>query len=153
MMKSTILCFLTCFCTAVFGQTLSIDKIDEFTGSITRKTEYYEIGKYSHYKLSCAAARVDDTVFLELWTTADQGCAGAVDNYVIFLFDNGETYRNDKDENRVNCDDRASCFYVVSAEDFMGLTTSRIRLKMSDGFIDYDWSGTYSIASLIAAVQ
>lgn len=141
-------------CGTLFGQTLTIDKVDDFTGDVTRKTEYYEIGRSSNgKKLHCAAVRLGDIIFLDLWTNAEQGCGGAVDNYVHFLFEDGDSYRNDRDENKVSCEDYASCYYVVSMSDFAGETTTKIRFKMSDGYVDYDWSGSYSISSLIAAVQ
>lgn len=152
-MKQFLFFLLLCVANVTFSQSLTIDKVDDFTGDVTRKTEYYEIGRSSHGRLHCAAARIGDILLLELWTTADQGCGGAVDNYVHFLFEDGDSYRNDKDENKVNCDDRASCFYVITADNFAGETTKKIRFKMSNGYVDYDWSGSYSISSLIGAVQ
>jgi hypothetical protein len=152
-MKQFLFSLLMAYASVGFSQSLTIDKVDDFTGNVTRKTEYYEIGSSTAGQLYCAAARLGDIVFIELWTSAKQGCAGAVDNYVHFLFEDGDTYRNDKDENKVTCEERASCYYVVTADDFAGEPTKKIRFKMSDGYVDYDWSGSYSISSLIAAVQ
>lgn len=152
-MKQFLFFLLLGVANVTFSQSLTIDKVDDFTGDVTRKTEYYEIGRSSVGRLHCAAVRIGDILFLELWTTCDQGCGGAVDNYVHFLFEDGDSYRNDKDENKVTCEDRASCFYVVTADNFAGEKTKKIRFKMSKGYVDYDWSGSYSISSLIAAVQ
>lgn len=135
------------------GQELSVDRVDEFDGKVVKKTKYYRIGTNSAGNLYCGAARIDDIIFLDIWTYAEQGCGGADGNFVIFLFEDGTTYRNDKDEAKIDCKEKASCYYVVSPSDFEGQVTEKIRFAMSDGYIDYLWDGEFSIAELIQALQ
>lgn len=150
-MKKFFYALLTLISTTACSQSLRVDKVDDFTGEITRRTEYYTVGTNRAGKLKAAAVRIGDNIYLELFSAADQGCAGAVDNYVSFLFDDGTTYTNDMDVNKITCEDLASSYYVVSREDFTGAIT-RIRFKQSEGYIDYEVDGDYTIQSLIALV-
>lgn len=144
---------LSAMALTAFSQELIVNKVDEFDGKIVRKTKYYRVGKNSAGTLYAAAARVDDHIFLDMWTSAEQGCGGATGNYVIFLFEDGGTYRNDKDEAKIDCAEKASCYYIVDVANFEGHVTSKIRFRMSEGYIDYLWDGDYTIEELLKVLQ
>ena len=147
------------FSTAMtFGQNLTVNETDEFTGNEKRMTSYYEIGvaqvtSSMSYKLACATIRIDDAYAIDLWSSGDQGCAGAIGNYVIFLFDGGATLKLDDDLVDVECEERASSRYVIEPSEFEGKTLKRIRFAQSEGYIDYDFKGEFTMNQLIEAVK
>jgi hypothetical protein len=153
-MKQVVLFLFALVASVSHGQELSIDRKDEFTGEIVRKTEYYEIGDaINHGKLYAAAVRIGDIVFLELFTTAEQGCVGGISNYVQFLFDDGKTLKNSEDQADIDCKDKASAYYVFNKTQFVGKRVRKIRYAMTEGYVDYEWNGDFQIVDLLGAVQ
>lgn len=136
-----------------FSQELILDEIDEFTGNIVKATKHYRVGKTSTNSLYMAARRVNDSYGIEFWSTADQGCAGAIGNYVILLGANGEKLKLEKDISDVDCADNASSVYVFDVEQDGGLVISKIRFAQSDSFDDFEYVGEYTLAQILGAVQ
>jgi hypothetical protein len=134
-----------------FGQELAVDRVDDFTGSIVRKTKYYKFGHTSYGAAHVAVARVDDDVFFEVWTTSDLGCGGAVGNYVTFLYGPGISKSFNEDLLDINCDNRASSMYLISDADVEGIT--KMRVKQSEHYQDFTFDGVYSLSELYDAVH
>ena len=133
------------------SQDLKIDKVDDFTGSVVKKTKYYQIASDSYGALYVSLARVDDDNFIEFWTTSDLGCGGAVGNYIILLYKDGSRKEFREDLLDISCEDRPSSMYQITAEDIEG--ASRVRIKQSDHYQDFHFNGVYTVAELFNAVQ
>jgi hypothetical protein len=134
-----------------FSQELKIDKVDDFTGSVVKKTKYYQIASDSYGALYVSLARVDDDNFIEFWTTSDLGCGGALGNYIILLYKDGSRKEFREDLLDISCEDRASSMYQVTLDDLQGAT--RVRIKQSEHYQDFQFDGVYTVLELFNAVQ
>lgn len=153
-MKKLILTMGFAALTAIgFGQELHMDKVDEFTGKSIKMTKSYKVGKRGSNTLYMSVRRVDDFHGIEFWSTSDQGCAGAVGNYVIFLNSAGESVKLDDDIVDIDCADNASSIYVLDTNQFSSFVISKIRFTQSDSYDDFEYSGEYTISQLIQSVQ
>lgn len=150
-MRHLWMCFAVALTTATYGQTLRVDEIDEFEGSEKKITKYYTVGREGSNFVGAGLGRIDDLVFLDIWTSDDLGCGGALGNYIILLYSDGTSKKLEKDENKVQCDDRASSLYIVN--DVKLKDVVKIRVRQSEHFNDYVIEGEYTLEDLYNAVQ
>lgn len=140
-----------------FGQDLRIDEVDEFTSSVTKKTEGIAYHKTFSESNVLYVWRIDSLYFIELGFNPKIGCSGAVDNYVTFLFEDGTTYKLTEDLAEVDCTGFPSSMYQIDPEKFSGKEIKKIRVRMGDRLVDRDWDkkgkAKYTIQQLIAVVE
>ena len=74
-------------------------------------------------------------------------------NYVIFLFEDGSTLKLDDDIVDVDCEERAVSRFIISPSDLAGKTLKRIRFAQSEGYVDYDVMGEFTLNELFEAVK
>ena len=132
------------------AQKLSIDRTDEFTGSVIKATKYYNLAKTSVGTLKAKVTRVDDSTFLRVYSTSDLGCSGARGNSIIFLNADGSKVEL-KDEADISCSDYASSMFVISNLDLSCWT--KVRFEQSEYYTDGVAYGTYSLEQLIQATK
>jgi hypothetical protein len=152
-MRSLFLTIATTVALSATAQELTLDKVDEFTGSTLKLTKDYTAGKSLGYKLFIGFRRVDSSYGVSLWSTGDQGCAGAVGNYAIFLDANGNTIKLDDDISDVDCADMASSVYVIDPSEFESFVPTKIRFAQSEGFIDYPFECEFTIQQLLTVIK
>ena len=145
------MCVAVALTTATYGQDLRVDEVDEFEGSRKKITKYYTIAKDGAEYVGAGIGRIDDLVFLDVWTSDDIGCGGAVGNYIILLYADGTSKKLDKDENKVKCEDRASSLYIVNDVNLKDVV--KIRVRQSEAYNDYVIQGEYTLQDLLNAVQ
>ena len=86
----------------------------------------------------------------------DFGCSGTSKSYVTFLFSDGTTLRLSNDEADISCSDYSSSLYDLTESNLDKLSSvsvSKIRFSQSEGYADFEVSGTYSIEQLISVVK
>ena len=126
------------------------NEIDEFTGNVKKSTKRQYIGGTSG--ASFYLIRIADQYAMYIKSSArDIGCAGAADNYIIFLFEDGTMLRLDDDFTKVNCGDKPSSGYIIGGVTFKPI--KKIRLRQTEGSIDIDWTCEYSMQELIDALK
>jgi len=153
-MKQIILSLGLAFLSTIsFSQELRMNQVDEFTGKTIKVTKSYSVGKVGSGKLFMSFRRVDDSYGVEFWSTTDQGCSGANDNYVIFLSDDGTTISLNKDLADIDCSDMASSVYMIDLADFENLNVSKIRFAQSDGYIDFVFESEYTVQDHLNAIK
>jgi len=128
------------------AQQLRVDETDEFTGSVKKFTEYYNLAKTSVGQLRGSVLRVDEYTFLRIYSSADIGCSGAVGNYMTLLFSDGSNIKLE-DLADIDCGDGAESMYDLSKLDLSKLT--KIRLRQSEYYTDGVVYGTYSLQQLV----
>ena len=88
-MKHILLFFTFLWAATAFGQKLELNEVDEFTGSINKRTKLVKF----HTKVSevyvLQVAKFETEHVVSFARNPTLGCAGDVDNYVMFLFDDG----------------------------------------------------------------
>ena len=144
---------LLCLVVTVNAQELRVDKIDSFTGDTIRITKDYVIGKSGTGRLSVSLIRSNSLYAMSIGTTAKQGCAGAVGNYVIFMNDKGEKLLLDNDAADIDCGDFAESFYAFKLEDFENFNPTSIRFSQSKGYMDYVVQGTYTFSQILNSLK
>lgn len=142
---------LVALATATNAQDLILNQVDEFTGEAKKKTKYYQVGAEGGHKLYASIIRVDDVVALDLWSDVNQGCGGAVGNYVYFKYDAATALKLGDDIADIDCAERASSLFLIESSQVKGVTA--IRLRQSEGYWDFNVSGDYSLEDLYNAVQ
>ena len=86
----------------------------------------------------------------------DFGCSGTRKSYITFLFKDGTTLNLSDDESDIDCSDYSSSLYSLTESDLNKLsnkTLTKIRFSQSEGYADFEVSGTYSIKELISVVK
>jgi hypothetical protein len=141
------------FSTLGYSQELRINKVDEFTGNTIKVTASVKAGTRGNNKLYISTRRVNDAYALELWSTSDQGCGGAVGNYTILLSSDGESIKYSSDILDVDCSDTASSLYVMNIEELKDFDLSKIRFAQSETYDDFMFECEYTLQQLIKAVQ
>ena len=136
-----------------FSQELTIDKVDEFTGSTIKLTKYYKVGKRGSNVLYMSLRRVDDTYGIAFWSTLDQGCAGSTGNYTILLDSDNQTIKFDNDIADIDCADNGISVYVLTLEDADTFEIAKIRFAQSKSYDDFEYTGEYTLQQLIEAVK
>ena len=139
------------------AQELSIDEVDAFTGKITKVTYQEQVGKGKEYSLYLIMARLTDVrekpIFSMIFkTNAGLGCAGSLEEYVMFKFTDGSVLRYNG-FGEVDCDKTAMSMFEINLNDFKDKTVEKIRLKRHKSLLDYDVEGEYTITQLINAVK
>ena len=152
-MKSLFFTIASIVALSATAQELALDKVDEFTGSTLKLTKNYLVGKYSASKLFIGFRRVDSSYGVSLWSTGDQGCAGAVGNYVIFLDANGNTIKLDDDISDVDCADMSTSVYVIDPAEFESFIPTKVRFAQSEGYLDYPFECEFTIQQLLTAIK
>lgn len=126
------------------------NEIDEFTGTVKKSTRFQHIGGTSG--ATFFLMRADDQYVLAIRSSSqDIGCAGADDNYIIFLFEDGTVLRLDDDFTKIKCGDKPSSYYNITGIKFKPI--KKIRLRQTEGSIDVEWTGIYSMQELIDALK
>ena len=154
MKKVLLLLAMAAFTFVSNAQELSKNEVDDFTGKVKKFTKYYNVGKGKVGTIKVSIARLDKTYFMKIKTTADLGCAGARDNYVIFKFTDGSTLKLDNDVSDVDCAYSSPSFYIIDADGQLATKTiEMIRFRQSKFYTDAKTSGTYSFVDLLNAVK
>lgn len=131
------------------------NEVDDFTGVKKKITKIYTVAKGNGYDLDLSAVYLkgknSETLGMFVRTNADLGCAGTMDEYIMFKFTDGTTlkYKGYRD---IKCNDDARSIFTIKSEDFKGKTVEKIRLNRSEFYNDYTVNGKYTIAELINAV-
>ena len=132
------------------AQSLRVNETDEFTGDVKKFTKYYNIAKTNLGTLSASVLRINNSTFLKVSSSTDLGCAGARDNYIIFLFSDGTKITLD-DLADVSCKDSSSSMFNIGDIDFSLLT--KIRFQQSKYYTDGSVYGTFTLQQQINATK
>jgi len=150
-MKYTITMLAVMLAATLNAQELSVDKVDEFTGSVTKITKPYTIATGTS-TLRATWGRVGSTTFVGVSSSVDIGCAGALGNYMVLLFDDGTTLRLE-DMADIDCGEAPSGLFVINAQQLEGKTIDKVRLKFSEVYVDCVWECKYTLAEFLQVVQ
>ncbi len=133
------------------AQKLDVNEVDQFTGKVKKLTSFYNLAKTDVGTIRGSVIRIDDSRFLSVTCTADLGCVGARDNYIMFLYEDGSSVKLDNDFSDIDCSNESSSMYSISNLKTEGIT--HIRLRMSKYYTDGAVYGTYSLSDLMNAVK
>ena len=133
------------------AQKLDVNEVDQFTGKIKKLTSFYNLAKTDVGMIRGSVIRINDSRFLSVSCTADLGCVGARDNYIIFLYADGSSVKLDNDFSDIDCSNESNSMYSISDLKTEGIT--HIRLRMSKYYTDGAVYGTYSLTDLMNAVK
>lgn len=128
------------------AQSLRVNETDEFTGSVKKFTNFYKLAKTEVGTLSSSVMRIDNYTFLQVSSSVDLGCSGAVGNKIIFLFSDG-TKTELEDIADINCKDSASSLFNITNLDFSNLT--KVRFKQSEYYTDGVVYGSFTLQQQI----
>lgn len=146
---SVLLVFALTF--SMNAQKLDVNEVDQFTGKVKKLTSSYNLAKTDVGTIRGSVIRIDDSRFLAVTCTADLGCVGARDNYIMFLYEDGSSVKLDNDFSDIDCSNESSSMYSISNLKTEGIT--HIRLRMSKYYTDGAVYGTYSLSDLMNAVK
>ena len=156
-MRNSILTLATLlFAFSMNGQELRVNTTDEFTGVTKRVTNNYKVAKSVtsiYFSVGHFSDNTGDLYAFYAHSTLDLGCAGASDNKMIFLFDDGTTLVLDDDISEIDCGDNPSSVFVFDPRDFEGKRVTKIRFEQSRLYADCEVTGEFTINQLIEAVQ
>jgi len=154
-MKKTILLLLViAFGSQVNAQKLWKDEVDDFTGDTKKFTNYYNVASTKNGTLKVSALRINKSEYIKMKCTSDLGCAGASDNYVMFIFTDGTKLELSKDLADIDCADAApSLFNIKANSPLKTKTIEKIRFRQSKYYTDGTTSGTYSMSEIINATM
>ena len=133
------------------AQKLDVNEVDQFTGKIKKLTSFYNLAKTDVGMIRGSVIRINDSRFLSVSCTADLGCVGARDNYIIFLYADGSSVKLDNDFSDIDCSSESNSMYSIGDLKTEGIT--HIRLRMSKYYTDGAVYGTYSLTDLMNAVK
>ena len=133
------------------AQKLDVNEVDQFTGKIKKLTSFYNLAKTDVGMIRGSVIRINDSRFLSVSCTADLGCVGARDNYIIFLYADGSSVKLDNDFSDIDCSNESNSMYSIGSLKTEGIT--HIRLRMSKYYTDGAVYGTYSLTDLMNAVN
>ena len=136
------------------AQTLRVNEVDDFTGSTKKITKYYNIASGKGYLLKASVIKLNEIYALFVKSNAELGCAGAVDNYIIFKFVDGSTLKL-KDVSEIDCKDDSNSTFLLEDNDLSKFNTpiEKIRFSRSKLYLDTETTGTYSLSELIKVVK
>jgi hypothetical protein len=136
------------------AQLLSQNEVDDFTGDVIKRTKFYNIATTNVGTVKAKAIRINNSYYLSVYSTADLGCAGARDNYLIFIFADGTKIKLDNDLYDIDCSDSAtSLFRLEKNSPLFTKAIDKIRFRQSKYYTDGTTSGTYSLAQIIAVTK
>tara|TARA_R110000803_G_scaffold210020_2_gene280774 strand:- start:10 stop:471 length:462 start_codon:yes stop_codon:yes gene_type:complete len=139
--------------TTINAQKMWKNEVDDFTGKTIKVTNYYNVAKTNVGLIKASVQRVNNTFYLQLKSTSDIGCAGASDNYVMFIFTDGTKLKL-KDKADINCkDDSSSLFLLSENSPLFTKAISKIRLRHSEFYTDGETSGTYTLAQILGVTK
>ena len=130
--------------TILFGIVLNAqvyvenDNVDEFTKARTRGTNLVDLA-IPNRSVKIMMGNVDETYLFSFFTTFNLGCGGASENYITFLFDDGNTITYREDIAQINCKDINVSTYIIEPLDFVNRKVVKVRLKKTNGIKDVDW--------------
>ena len=133
------------------AQKLDVNEVDQFTGKTKKLTSFYNLAKTDVGMIRGSVIRINDSRFLSVSCTADLGCVGARDNYIIFLYADGSSVKLNDDFSDIDCSNESNSLYSIDALKTEGIT--HIRLRMSKYYTDGAVYGTYSLTDLMNAVK
>ena len=134
--------------------------VDEFTGKIEKATSWELIGGSwaevtgarvslirvgSLYTINIKPSMIDNNSREKL------GCAGSHLNYITFLFQDGTTLTLNRDLSKTDCSANSTCIYDISGYEFKPV--KKIRVQLSNGSRDIDWTCQYSMQELFDALK
>jgi hypothetical protein len=159
---SLLLFVVTLTFSTAMSQELLIDRVDDFTGEITKITAPFEIGESVQKHdagnvIDILVVRISETYGLYVNTTSDIGCSGANGNTIVFKFKDG-TLLTLNDEASIDCSISSSSVFELNSANLKKLesnTIDMIRLSKSEGRIDVKvpLDNKYTVKELIAAVK
>ena len=157
-MKISVFLFFALLLTlAASGQKLQTDEVDEFTGSVVKRTEVVRFYSTFNEAAGLTVSRVDSSFYLSVSYNPFFGCVGAIDNYIIFLFEDGTNYNLDKDLSDLKCAGYGHSLYAINPDAFNGKKVNKVRIRMGDSTIDREWNNKgkvkYTLEQLIEATR
>jgi len=153
-MKHILLFFTFLWAATAFGQKLELNEVDEFTGSINKRTKqiafYAKMDGNGYIKV----AKYNDSYRVYIAPNPKLGCAGVDDNNVIFLFEDGTTLKLENDLSPIDCGVFVFSKYQFNPNDFEGKVVSKIRVQMGNAYRDFEWrTKRFTFNELIKAVE
>ncbi len=154
MKKTLLLLLVMAFGSQVNAQKLWKDEVDDFTGDTKKFTNYYNVAETNVGTLKVSALRLNEFEYIKMKCTSDLGCAGASDNYVMFIFTDGTKLKLSEDLADIDCSDGASSLFSIKANSPLKTKTiEKIRFKQSKYYTDGTTTGTYSMSEIINATK
>ena len=155
-MKHLIQLFACCISFQSFAQKLELNEVDEFTGTSKKRTKLVQYNSSFGQVFVLQVAKFDSSHYAYFAHNPKLGCAGDVDNYVIFLFDDGSTLELKEDLAEIDCGGFPKSCYKFDPKDFQEKNISKIRLRMGSGPVDAEWMmkrSKFTFNQLVQAVQ
>tara|TARA_R110002020_G_scaffold380403_1_gene591624 strand:+ start:249 stop:707 length:459 start_codon:yes stop_codon:yes gene_type:complete len=152
-MKNLIAVIIALMALQVNSQELWKNETDDFTGEVIRVTKTYTIAE-GVGKLSISVGRINETYFMYVNSTQDLGCAGAVNNSIIFKFTDGTTLKLE-DQAKIDCGDNPTSLFQLNLVSLEGKQIEKLRFQMSEYYDDCVWleNSPYNITDFINAVK
>lgn len=149
-MKKLLLALSLLFAAQLAAQTLETDEIDAFDGTVKKYTKVYNFAKTDVGLLKAKVMRIDNFIFLKLYSTVDLGCSGSHKNYLKLLFADGRSGIL-QDLADISCVDNAYSLFDITNLNTKGITN--IRFRQSEYYTDGVPYGTYSLHQLVSATK
>jgi len=149
-MRNLLLALSLLFAAQLAAQTLETNEVDAFDGTVKKYTKVYNFSKTEVGLLKAKVMRIDDFMFLKLYSTADLGCAGSHKNYLKLLFADGRSVVL-KDKADISCENSAYSLFDITNLNTQGIT--QVRFRQSEYYTDGVPYGTYSLYQLVCATR
>jgi len=149
-MRNLLLALSLLFAAQLAAQTLETNEVDLFDGTVKKYTKIYNFAKTDVGLLKAKVMRIDQYIFLKLYSTSDLGCAGSYKNYLKLLFADGRSVII-KDKADISCVDSAYSIFDITNLNTKGITN--IRFRQSEYYTDGVPYGTYSLHQLVSATE
>lgn len=157
MKKTATMLLLLLFSFVINAQQLRVNEVDDFTGNSKKFSKNYIIGVRGQRHLKASFKNINDSYAVSVYVTSKSfGCSGTDKSYIIFLFEDGTKLRLGKDVEDINCRDYATSTFRISSSELYMLSNrvvKKIRFSQSDGYWDFDTSGTYSVSQQISIIK
>ena len=158
MKKVQLIVFLLFASFHTFSQTngliveIGISDRDEFTKEYRKATIVYPFSD-SPSGLTGLVGNVNGRIFFSVKPEKNIGCTGSPENYVIFLFTDGTTYKVINDISKADCTGESQSAYTISTYMFKGKKVAKIRVKQTNGYEDFNWTCPFDMNDFINAVK
>ena len=94
--------------------------MDEFTGTSKKRTKLVQYNSSFGQVFVLQVAKYDSSHYAYFAHNPKLGCAGDVDNYVIFLFDDGSTLELKEDLAEIDCGGGSKKLLQIRPKGFSG---------------------------------
>ena len=139
------------------AQKLRVNEVDEFTEYSKKITNYYNLARSEGGSLTIktSVAHIDDMYAMLVKSNADLGCAGAHDNYIIFIFEDKSKLKLDRDVSDIDCSDSAVSIFNLTdhIDTLLSKKITKVRFSQSKHYTDGITYGTYTLDQLIKVTQ